>query len=121
MNDRVCGKCGKTSQLGKTAGCWRWNRCPVCGEMEDRIEFLNPDELGGQPVNDANELLEALVYERGAIVTSADCSEMEIAFARQEGRFYVDPNGFGFVLRMGRWRAKAEAALKADYAEGGTT
>ena len=65
----------------------------------------------------ANELLEALITERGAIVTSADCSEMELAFARQEGRFHVDANGMGFVLRPGRWRVKAEAALKADYAD----
>lgn len=54
----------------------------------------------------------ALVNERGAIVSSADCSEMELAFARKEGRFFVDTNGYGFVLRLKLWRENAELALK---------
>jgi hypothetical protein len=62
------------------------------------------------------DILTALIDERGAIVSSADCSEMEITFARSEGRFYVDNAGFGFVLRMREWRANAEAAL-ADVAD----
>jgi hypothetical protein len=61
-------------------------------------------------------MLMDLVKERGAIVCSADCSEMELAFARREGRFYVDERGFGYVLRMQQWRANAEAALH-DVAE----
>lgn len=54
----------------------------------------------------------ALVSERGAIVSSADCSDMELAFARTEGRFFVDTNGYGFVLRPKLWRENAELALK---------
>lgn len=57
------------------------------------------------------DILTALIDERGAIVSSADCSEMELAFARKEGRFYVDKDGFGFVLRMRLWRENAELCL----------
>jgi hypothetical protein len=57
------------------------------------------------------KLLDALVKERGAIVTSADCSEMELAFARSEDRFYVDDNGLGYVVRTSNWRRNAEEAI----------
>ena len=53
----------------------------------------------------ATELLAALVRERGVIVTSADCSEAEIAFARVDGRFYVADDGIGYVLRTKEWLA----------------
>ena len=58
-----------------------------------------------------SDILTALMDERGAIVSSADCSEMELAFARKEGRFYVDKDGFGFVLRTKEWLADAHGAL----------
>ena len=63
------------------------------------------------------DILTALMDERGAIVMSADCSEMELVFARKEGRFYVDADGFGFVLRMRQWRINAEAALEVKPLE----
>lgn len=50
-----------------------------------------------------SELPAALAEERGAVVSSADCSEMEIAFARTEGRFFVDDDGLGYVLRTRTW------------------
>lgn len=40
-----------------------------------------------------------LKANKGSIVSSDDCSEMEIAMARSEGRFYVDKDGFGFVRK----------------------
>lgn len=57
------------------------------------------------------QILDALIQERGAIVSSADCSEMEIAFARTEGRFFVDANGMGFVVRPRQWRENAERVV----------
>jgi len=59
----------------------------------------------------ARELLNALNCERGAIVSSADCCEMEIAFARTDGRFFVDDDGIGYVLRLKDWRANAEQLI----------
>jgi len=57
------------------------------------------------------KILDALIQERGAIVSSADCGELEITFARSEGRFFVDDNGMGYVLRMKQWRENAESSL----------
>lgn len=48
-------------------------------------------------------LLDKLVREGGCIVSSGDCSELEIADARVRGDFYVDETGFGYVLRMKQW------------------
>lgn len=57
------------------------------------------------------EAIPALSAEGGALVTSAACSPMELAFARAESRFFVDENGFGFVLRYRQWREHAERAI----------
>jgi hypothetical protein len=57
------------------------------------------------------EAIPALSAEGGAIVTSAACSPMELAFARTEGRFFVDADGCGFVLRYRQWREHAERAI----------
>lgn len=54
-------------------------------------------------IGNADELIQKLVEQGGAIVSSGDCSEMEIADARARGDFYVDENGMGFVLRLRRW------------------
>jgi len=43
-----------------------------------------------------NELFE-LLKSGGKIVSSASCTELEIAQARSCDRMYVDKNGFGFV------------------------
>ena len=59
----------------------------------------------------ALEFMKRLSVERGAIVSSADCSEMEIAFARSENRFYVDGDSLGYVLRPEKCRKLAETAL----------
>lgn len=60
----------------------------------------------------ANTFLSLLGEERGAIVSSADCSEMEIAFARDQGRFYVDNDGMGYVMRPREWLGNAMAAME---------
>lgn len=59
----------------------------------------------------ASQALAALVDEQGALVSSADCSNLEIEFARTAGRFFVDEAGFGFVLRMRDWRLNAEILI----------
>jgi hypothetical protein len=46
-----------------------------------------------------------LVTEGGAIVTSGECSEMEIADAQATGRFSVREDGIGFVRRYAEWLA----------------
>jgi hypothetical protein len=51
----------------------------------------------------ADEMLARLVERGSAIVSSGSCSEMEIADARARGDFYVDANGYGYVLRLRAW------------------
>lgn len=51
----------------------------------------------------ADEALEAIVTERGALISSADCTPAEIAIARSCGRFFVREDGMGFVLRPKEW------------------
>jgi len=51
------------------------------------------------------QLIDQLIREGGAIVSSAECSDMEIAVAQSVGRFSVDENGFGFVRRPKEWLA----------------
>jgi hypothetical protein len=55
------------------------------------------------------ELLKQLAREGGAIVTSAECSEMEITAARACGRFSVNDDGIGFVRRHADWLALQKA------------
>lgn len=50
-----------------------------------------------------NQLIDQLAKEGGAIVTSAECSEMEIADAQATGRFAVREDGIGFVRRYAEW------------------
>lgn len=57
------------------------------------------------------EAIPALLAEGGALVTSSACSPMELAGARCEGRFFVDADGNGFVLRYRQWREHAERAI----------
>lgn len=52
-----------------------------------------------------NQLIDQLVTEGGAIVTSGECSEMEIADAQATGRFSVREDGIGFVRRYSEWLA----------------
>lgn len=51
------------------------------------------------------QLIDQLIKDGGAIVSSGDCSEMEIAVAQSVGRFASDENGFGFVRRPPGWLA----------------
>jgi hypothetical protein len=52
-----------------------------------------------------NQLIDQLVTEGGAIVSSGECSEMEIADAQATGRFSVREDGMGFVRRYAEWLA----------------
>jgi hypothetical protein len=59
------------------------------------------------------ELIEQIVAEGGAIVSSGDCSEMEISNAQATGRFAVREDGMGFVRRTKEWLALQLAREKA--------
>jgi hypothetical protein len=50
-----------------------------------------------------DQLINQLAADGGAIVTSGECSEMEIADAQATGRFYVREDGIGFVRRYSEW------------------
>lgn len=58
------------------------------------------------------EILAQLVTEGGAIVSSNDCSTMEIADAQACGRFAVDDEGLGYVRRYKEWLAKTKTDHK---------
>lgn len=52
------------------------------------------------------QLLIKLKNNGGCIVSSGDCSTMEIADARARGDFTEDEGGFGYVLRPHAWLQK---------------
>ena len=84
-----------------------------------------------------DKLMDQLAAEGGAIVTSDECSEMEIADAQATGRFAVREDGIGYVRRYAEWlaiqidRQRSNKALVdeinvlrrmiADYAQDPTT
>jgi len=49
------------------------------------------------------ELLKTMSIQGGCLVSSADCSEMEIADAQVRGDWYVTEGGMGYVLRLPEW------------------
>ena len=59
------------------------------------------------------QLLGQLITDGGAIVSSNECSEMEIANAQATGRFAVDAECFGYVRRTKEWLALQLAREKA--------
>lgn len=61
-------------------------------------------------------LIEKLKKEGGCLVSSGDCSEMEIADAQARGDFFVDDNNFGYVRRLPDWLNKhSRFARNADH------
>jgi hypothetical protein len=60
-----------------------------------------------------NQLINQLVTDGGAIVSSGDCSQIEIANAQSTGRFAVRDDGMGFVRRTKEWLALQLAREKA--------
>ena len=79
-----------------------FDRSPVCETDCDGLR---------QEYERLRSLTHKLIEGRGAIVSSADCSPMELAFARKENRFVVDADGMGFVVRLKEWRERAEGAV----------
>lgn len=53
-----------------------------------------------------NQLFSKLKTNGGCIVSSGDCSAMEIADAQARGDFTADAAGFGYVLRPHAWLQK---------------
>ena len=66
-----------------------------------------------------NQLIQQLVTDGGAIVSSSDCSEIEITNAQATGRFSVREDGMGFVLRSKEWLSLQLAREKAHPNKGG--
>ena len=52
-----------------------------------------------------NQLIDKLAEDGGALVSTVDCSEMEIAYAQSAGLFATRDDGCGFVLRSKEWLA----------------
>lgn len=64
-----------------------------------------------------DELIKKLALEGGAIVSSANCTEMEIADAAATNRFAVDANGLGYVLRTKQWLDRATDVINVISAQ----
>ena len=60
---------------------------------------------------DALSFIQKLASDGGAIVCSNECVEMEIVNAVTTDRFYVDEQGYGYVLRSPDWLATREKAF----------
>lgn len=54
-------------------------------------------ELAKQFINTMQKLLNLLAEKSGFIMSSNDCSVLEIANARANDTMFVDENGFGFI------------------------
>lgn len=54
------------------------------------------------------ELIRKLAIDGGCIVSSGDCSSLEIADAQATNRMYVDDDGLGFILRPKEWLARVQ-------------
>jgi hypothetical protein len=66
----------------------------------------------GVMTKDIPDMLEALGVDRGCVVSSADCCEIEIADARLHGRFFVEDDGCGYVMRPREWLMQAVHAAE---------
>lgn len=64
------------------------------------------------------QLIERLTTDRGAIVSSGNCSEIEIAAAQATGRFAVNSKGYGFVWRYPEWLNLAQHLVSAQVRPG---
>jgi len=54
------------------------------------------------------DLIDQLVEHGGAIVASAECSDLELSVAAVSGRLAVNEYGLGFVRRPKEWLAIAK-------------
>lgn len=81
-------------------------------------KYLNPTcaQDGCQWLQKADAFLERLASDGGAIVSSAAATEIEIADARVEGRWF-QIGSLGFIIRQETWRRMAEAALRAHFTQ----
>lgn len=75
------------------------------------------DQLSTNP--EINQLFKMLKDKGGAIVSSNEAHEIEIAEARVTGRFSVDDDGFGFIWRYPEWLKKVSGkeSLPAEPAD----
>lgn len=60
-------------------------------------------------ITTTSQLLARLARDGGCIVSSNDCSRMEIADAQAHGRMFVDADGLGYVLRTKAWLERVHA------------
>lgn len=70
-------------------------------------------------LHDALKFFRRLPEERGVILSSADCDEVEIAIARSCGRFFVDDEGtgigLGYVMRPKEWLERVRVATQEEH------
>lgn len=68
-------------------------------------ERILAEELLVNQIEDMKKVFDKLAKDGGCLVSSADCSEMEIADARAREDFYLD-GSLGFVRRLPQWLVK---------------
>lgn len=92
------------------------NKEPIEESAENSPQETDVDCCRNRTDAEIFELLAKLEKHGGAIVSSDDCPEIETANARLYGRFAVNADGFGFVLRTADWLTNAHGAIRAASA-----
>lgn len=93
----------------QTSYLYPGDRCYVTSENGQTIHSLNftvKDKLVKGKIHPFEQLIAKLAIEGGCIISSADCSELEIADARCRNDFYATEHGHGYVRRAPEWLQK---------------
>jgi len=78
--------------------CWL-----ICEIEELKKKIKGDKRVENKMVKTLEELINDLAIEGGAIVSSNDCLEIEIANAMNTGRMCILEDGLGFIRRTKTW------------------
>lgn len=97
-SDGAIGHCFNFENI--ESGTWM-----VQGAIDAIKDRLNADD-------NRKKLFDKVATYGGAIVSSNECSSLEITDAREGDRFFVDGDGYGFVWRTNDWLKTREEAFQ---------
>lgn len=97
-SDGAIGRCFNFESI--EAGIWT-----IHGAIDAIKDRLNADA-------NRKKFFDKVATYGGAIVSSNECTTLEIADARAGDRFFIDGDGFGFVWRTNHWLKTREEAFE---------